>query len=115
MESTLRAYTKVYTEPLGSRACAQILPYIHNCRRKTVMRKKRSGPGGTGGRMGRRAACLAALSLFCACDPMSKVSPDTAALTAMTPGSVPAEPDCASCHAYPLHDVNHQYHLISAN
>jgi hypothetical protein len=58
---------------------------------------------------------MAALSLFCACDPMPKLAPDTAALTASTPGAVPAAPDCASCHAYPLHDINHQYHLISAN
>jgi hypothetical protein len=58
---------------------------------------------------------MAALSLLCACDPMPKLAPDTAALTASTPGAVPPSPDCASCHAYPLHDVNHQYHLISAN
>jgi hypothetical protein len=56
-----------------------------------------------------------ALALLGACDPVPKLAADPAVLTASTPGSVPAAPDCASCHAYPLHDVNHQYHLISAN
>ncbi len=33
-------------------------------------------------------------------------------------GSTPASqkgPSCNSCHSYPLHDVNHNYHLMSAN
>lgn len=61
------------------------------------------------------AVVSAMLCALCACDPVPKLSPDAVALTASTPGAVPEAPDCASCHAYPLHDVNHQYHLISAN
>jgi hypothetical protein len=46
---------------------------------------------------------------------MPKLSADQAALTASQPGAVAEAPDCASCHTYPLHDVNHNYHLMSAN
>jgi hypothetical protein len=60
-------------------------------------------------------AGAALLSLLGACNPLPKLAPDNTALTARAPGTVPGAPDCASCHAYPLHDINHQYHLISAN
>lgn len=74
---------------------------------------------GAGDRAGtwawRAAAGMAALSLLAGCDGLPKLSADPAVLTATAPGAVPAAPDCASCHTYPLHDVNHQYHLISAN
>jgi hypothetical protein len=42
------------------------------------------------------------------------LQPDTPALTA-TSAARPSAPDCASCHAYPLHDVNHYYHLQGLN
>lgn len=38
---------------------------------------------------------------------------DTAALTARTAEAAPGM-DCASCHAYPLKDRNHDYHLFQA-
>lgn len=72
---------------------------------------KSSGPM----RAGRRAAGAAALSLFCACEPLPKLSADAAALGATAPSMATAAPDCASCHAYPLHDVMHQYHLNADN
>jgi hypothetical protein len=78
------------------------------------MRKKRSGPGSTGSKIRGRASALAALSWLWACDPISNLAPDTAALTASAPGGVPAAPDCASCHAHQLSDALHQYHLASA-
>lgn len=34
------------------------------------------------------------------------------ALTARTTGPAPMGPDCASCHAYPLKDTNHVFHLF---
>ncbi|MEO6096939.1 MAG: hypothetical protein ABIW76_15185 [Fibrobacteria bacterium] len=45
------------------------------------------------------------------------LKPDQAALTANA-SNAPAtrsSPDCASCHAYPLHDVMHNYHLRALN
>jgi len=42
------------------------------------------------------------------------LKPDQAALTANAPATRTA-PDCASCHAYPLHDVMHNYHLRALN
>jgi hypothetical protein len=32
-----------------------------------------------------------------------------------TPAATIMGPKCNSCHTYPLHDVNHNYHLMSAN
>jgi hypothetical protein len=45
---------------------------------------------------------------------LESLKPDQPALTSIStaPRTVP---DCASCHAYPLHDVNHSYHLNSLN
>lgn len=55
------------------------------------------------------------LFLLQACDLGPKLAPD-ASLTASTASAAPpGGPDCASCHSYPLHDVNHNYHLMSAN
>lgn len=59
-------------------------------------------------------ARLAAALLLCACDPLPRLSPDPTLLTAQS--TAPAQgPDCSSCHAYPLRDVHHQYHLVSVN
>ncbi|GEM_PF-1152671 len=57
-------------------------------------------------------ACLA----LAACDLKPKLS--TQANLLGGPGAAPASvsgPSCTSCHTYPLHDVNHNYHLMSAN
>jgi hypothetical protein len=51
------------------------------------------------------------------CQPFPGLDSDPA-LTAVSSGSgqpLPASPDCASCHAYPLHDINHYYHLVSSD
>jgi hypothetical protein len=49
-----------------------------------------------------------------ACDLVPKLSPDDALIAGK--GAAPiAGPDCNSCHRYPLHDVNHNYHLMAAN
>lgn len=42
------------------------------------------------------------------------LKPDVVGLTsaATTPASAP---NCSGCHAYPLHDVNHYYHLLAIN
>jgi hypothetical protein len=42
------------------------------------------------------------------------LKPDQAALTSSS-ASARSVPDCASCHAYPLRDVNHYYHLMGIN
>ncbi len=76
---------------------------------------RKSDPGGASLRAWPALAGLAALSLMAACQGLPKLNADAAVLTATAPGVLPEAPDCASCHAYPLHDVNHQYHLISAN
>lgn len=60
------------------------------------------------------AGAAIVLSLLSGCDPLRQLNPDPVALSAATDAN-PAAPDCASCHAYPLHDVNHNYHLMSAN
>ncbi len=64
-----------------------------------------------------KAATGIALSIFAAgiftgC--LKPLQPDPAALNADSASPQPA-PDCASCHAYPLHDVNHAYHLRALN
>jgi len=46
--------------------------------------------------------------IWAACTELAQ-SPET--LTAKTTGPVPG-PDCASCHAYPLRDTNHVYHMF---
>jgi hypothetical protein len=48
------------------------------------------------------------------CDSIPGLAADPA-LAASSGSSSPASPDCASCHAYPLHDINHYYHLVSAD
>jgi hypothetical protein len=56
--------------------------------------------------------CLA----LAACDYKPKLSTQPALLAG--PGASPVSmtgPSCSSCHTYPLHDVNHNYHLMSAN
>ena len=80
-----------------------------------MMNDTQSARSGHGKPLWLRAAVVAAFSLLSACDPMPKLAPDNATLMARAPGTMPGSPDCASCHAYPLHDINHQYHLISAN
>ncbi len=50
--------------------------------------------------------------MLCGC--LEGIKPDAAALTASSTAPRMG-PDCASCHAYPLHDVNHTYHLQSFN
>ncbi|HLP43054.1 MAG TPA: hypothetical protein VK465_16220, partial [Fibrobacteria bacterium] len=50
------------------------------------------------------AALLLALALG-GCLEKDELTARSAAVTA-APG-----PDCASCHAYPLHDLNHSFHL----
>jgi hypothetical protein len=57
---------------------------------------------------------FAAAALLAACDLIPKLSPD-ASLTAARGSEPMAAPDCNSCHRYPLHDVNHNYHLMAAN
>src|SRR4051812_22868636 len=56
------------------------------------------------------AACL--MTCLTGCDMLPRLSADSS-LTAnkvMAPASIP---DCASCHAYPLRDVHHLYHLTT--
>jgi hypothetical protein len=48
------------------------------------------------------------------CDAPPGLKADPAAILAQSQGPVTG-PDCASCHAYPLQDVQHQYHLVAAN
>lgn len=59
-------------------------------------------------------AALAILVIFCSCDALGRLDTDPALATAKASTPSPG-PDCASCHAYPLRDVNHQYHLVAAN
>src|SRR5262245_20286013 len=54
-----------------------------------------------------------AATLLGGCDLASRWTPD-ASLSA-SGDKPPAVPDCASCHAYPLHDLHHGYHLLSPN
>ncbi len=60
------------------------------------------------------AAAFSFLVAFCGCDALGRLDPDPTLATAKA-GIPSPGPDCASCHAYPLSDVNHQYHLVSAN
>ncbi|HKP95304.1 MAG TPA: hypothetical protein VJ385_06060 [Fibrobacteria bacterium] len=55
-----------------------------------------------------------ATAAFCGLALMGCLKPDQPALLA-TATAPRAAPDCAGCHAYPLHDVNHNYHLRSYN
>jgi hypothetical protein len=48
------------------------------------------------------------------CDPLPGFQTD-ASLSARDATTLPAGPDCASCHKYPLRDINHYYHLTLAN
>jgi hypothetical protein len=50
-----------------------------------------------------------------ACDLVPKSAPDPSLFASTGSAAPPSGPDCSSCHSYPLHDVNHQYHLVSAN
>jgi hypothetical protein len=57
----------------------------------------------------------AALSLLTvSCDLIPKSAPDPSLLASSGSSAPPAGPDCASCHAYPLRDVLHAYHLMSS-
>lgn len=59
-------------------------------------------------------ALATAVLAVAGCDFVPKLSPDSALMAGK--GAAPVEgPDCASCHPYPLSDVNHQYHLVAAN
>lgn len=59
-------------------------------------------------------AAQAAMVALCGCETLPRFSADASLASAQA--VAPADgPDCASCHAYPLHDVNHQYHLVAAN
>lgn len=51
---------------------------------------------------------------LCGCKSLPGIGVDPALASAQAAAPVPG-PDCASCHAYPLHDVNHQYHLVASN
>ena len=59
-----------------------------------------------------RVAALASGFLLIGCLEIPK--PDPASLNSVSTAP-PAIPDCAGCHAYPLHDVNHTYHLRAFN
>jgi hypothetical protein len=63
------------------------------------------------------AACLSLCLAWglLGCDAVPGLSADPVLLASRETGNPPASPDCASCHTYPLHDVNHNYHLMSAN
>lgn len=54
------------------------------------------------------------LPLLVACDPLKQYQTDPG-LAGMTAVPQSTSPKCASCHAYPLRDVNHVYHLMSTN
>ncbi len=51
---------------------------------------------------------------FSGCDSVPGLEAD-ASLTARDAAHAPSAPDCASCHKYPLSDINHYYHLSLAN
>lgn len=58
---------------------------------------------------------LAVCAFASGCDLIPRYSPDPVLLASSGSGAPPAGPECSSCHSYPLHDGNHNYHLISAN
>ncbi|MDB5051765.1 MAG: hypothetical protein JWO30_4836 [Fibrobacteres bacterium] len=66
-------------------------------------------------RKSRVASALALGLVLIACEGVPKLSADPALLASSEASTLPPSPDCASCHTYPLHDVNHNYHLMSAN
>lgn len=56
------------------------------------------------------SACVCSSLWLSSCD---KLDGDPAELTARSAAPA-AAPDCASCHGYPLQDLNHDYHLFRA-
>jgi hypothetical protein len=52
--------------------------------------------------------------LLAACDPLPGLQADPA-LASSRASTPPASPDCSSCHAYPLRDINHRFHLVLAD
>lgn len=65
---------------------------------------------------GERLCFAMAVCVFApGCELVPKYSPDPVLLSSTGSAAPTAGPDCSSCHAYPLHDVNHNYHLMSAN
>lgn len=50
-----------------------------------------------------------------ACNIVPQLSPDPNMMLGTPAAAADSMPNCASCHSYPLHDVNHEYHLMSAN
>lgn len=54
------------------------------------------------------------LLVFNSCNPTKSLTADDS-LTALNATARAKAPNCASCHDYPLHDVQHQYHLMASN
>lgn len=59
--------------------------------------------------------CMIALTGISACEFISKLAPNPRLASSGGEAGELDAPNCASCHAYPLNDVVHSYHLLSTH